>query len=244
VPGVNDVATLRPDLAAEAFHWDPATVLATSWKRLKWVCAVGHEWTASLGDRTRGNGCPTCKGRRVLAGFNDLATTHPELAEEADGWDPTTVTKGHSSRVTWRCKSGHTWEATPNTRSQGIGCSGCAQYGFSAAKDGWLYLLEHLSMGLLQIGISNVPEQRTAQHEKRGWVVLDLQGPFSGLEAHDTEQRILKAIRDRGVKTGRSDIHEKFDGFTESWLTDDLPARSLATLIGLVDKARILESPT
>ena len=28
---------------------------------------------------------------KVLRGFSDLATTHPKIAEEADGWDPTTV---------------------------------------------------------------------------------------------------------------------------------------------------------
>ena len=29
-------------------------------------------------------------------GFNDLATTHPELAAQAVGWDPATITKGSS----------------------------------------------------------------------------------------------------------------------------------------------------
>lgn len=31
------------------------------------------------------------EANKVLRGFNDLATTHPEIAKEADGWDPTTV---------------------------------------------------------------------------------------------------------------------------------------------------------
>ena len=61
--------------------------------------ALGHEWSAAIGDRVRGNECPTCKRRVVLAGFNDLATTHPELATQADGWDPTTVSKGHITKL-------------------------------------------------------------------------------------------------------------------------------------------------
>ena len=31
---------------------------------------------------------------KVLTGFNDLATTHPELAMQAEGWDPTKVIAG------------------------------------------------------------------------------------------------------------------------------------------------------
>lgn len=31
------------------------------------------------------------EANKVLRGFSDLATTHPKIAKEADGWDPTTV---------------------------------------------------------------------------------------------------------------------------------------------------------
>jgi hypothetical protein len=33
-----------------------------------------------------------------LQGFNDLATTHPELAKEAFGWDPTKVSRGSAKK--------------------------------------------------------------------------------------------------------------------------------------------------
>ena len=35
---------------------------------------------------TREQGCPYCAGRRVLAGFNDLAAVAPDVAAE---WHPT-----------------------------------------------------------------------------------------------------------------------------------------------------------
>ena len=31
-------------------------------------------------------------------GVNDLATLHPEVAAEADGWDPSTVTSGSNKK--------------------------------------------------------------------------------------------------------------------------------------------------
>tara|TARA_Y100001968_G_C18737284_1_gene427251 strand:+ start:153 stop:272 length:120 start_codon:yes stop_codon:yes gene_type:complete len=31
---------------------------------------------------------------KLVVGINDLATLHPEVAAEADGWDPKTITPG------------------------------------------------------------------------------------------------------------------------------------------------------
>lgn len=46
-----------------------------------------HEWQAVIAARAVENsGCPYCTGRRVLAGFNDLAALHPEIAAQ---WDDT-----------------------------------------------------------------------------------------------------------------------------------------------------------
>ena len=60
-------------------------------------------------DRTRGtNGCPYCGNKKVLAGFNDLASIEPEIAAE---WHPTLngaltpemVTAGSNRKVWWLC---------------------------------------------------------------------------------------------------------------------------------------------
>ena len=92
VPSVNDLATTHPDLAHQAAGWDPTTVTAKSTKKARWRCPLGHEWDSSIYDRVKLNSqCHVCSNLSVLAGFNDLATTHPDLAAEADGWDPSTV---------------------------------------------------------------------------------------------------------------------------------------------------------
>ena len=79
----------HPELAKEAFGWDPAKVMPGSNNKYKWKCQKNHVWTAIVSSRTRAkNGCPFCGHQKCLTGFNDMATTHPELAFQAFGWDP------------------------------------------------------------------------------------------------------------------------------------------------------------
>jgi len=71
------LAQTHPALAKEAFGWDPSEVTYGSRKKQNWKCPRGHVYDAVVKTRTgQGSGCPYCAGRRVLAGFNDLATTH------------------------------------------------------------------------------------------------------------------------------------------------------------------------
>lgn len=133
-PGFNDLAFRYPDLVPE---WDesnplpPDQVLAGSTKDHVWKCVKGHVWQASVYERTRGKGCPYCTGERVLAGFNDLATTHPELARE---WNfdekellPQQVMAGTNKKVSWKCSEcGETWKARIWSRRDGRGCPYCA----------------------------------------------------------------------------------------------------------------------
>lgn len=138
VPGVTDLATVWPDLAAE---WHPTRngaltprdVKPSSNRSVWWRCKLGHEWRAATAARTRrGDGCPYCSNRRALAGFNDLATTRPDIAAE---WHPAKngelapqdVTAGSCRAVWWRCEHGHEWRATVSGRTaKGKGCPYCA----------------------------------------------------------------------------------------------------------------------
>jgi hypothetical protein len=243
LPGRNDLATLYPELAADALGWDPGTVHAGSWTRMRWICDAGHEWSAPIGERVRGSGCPTCAGRVVRAGFNDLATTHPDLAAQADGWDPTTISKGHITKLPWVCPKGHRWFAPPNNRARGVGCPTCAAYGFNPGRPAWLYLMEHPAWDLLQIGITNVPDVRMGQHGRRGWVRCDLRGPLQGEVVHGWEQQILQALRDRDVQLGPDEVAGKFDGFTEAWHRRELSVSDLDQLLSLIGVTRSQNLP-
>ncbi len=128
VPGVNDLATLSPELAREAYGWDPSTVTAGSHKRVQWRCKQGHLWEAAVKGRARKvqpTGCPICSGKKVLNGVNDLQSTHPELAAQAYGWDPATVTRGSHSKKAWWCEKGHPFVSTVKNRVNGFGCGVC-----------------------------------------------------------------------------------------------------------------------
>jgi hypothetical protein len=104
-------------------------VSAGSNRKAWWRCARGHAWGAVIASRVRGNGCPVCSGRQVLAGENDLASRRPDVAAE---WHPdknyvdtTQVTAGSETKAWWRGKCGHEWKATISSRAAGNGCPVC-----------------------------------------------------------------------------------------------------------------------
>ena len=84
VEGINDLATLEPELASE---WSdkneilkPTMVGTGSHKKIIWKGKCGHEWTASVKNRVKGSGCPYCSHNLVLEGFNDLASGFPQVS--------------------------------------------------------------------------------------------------------------------------------------------------------------------
>ena len=86
IEGINDLATLKPQLAqewSEKNELKPTEVSVASHKKIIWKCKHGHEWEASVKSRTvNGTGCPYCSHNKVLAGFNDLASQYPDIAAE------------------------------------------------------------------------------------------------------------------------------------------------------------------
>ena len=128
IPGENDLQTLFPDTAKEAQDCDPTQIMAGSKQKLLWKCAKGHEWKAEVRSRTFQNtGCPVCSNQITITGINDMATTHPEFAAEAWGWDPTTTSAGSNKKLEWKCSLGHTWVTSANKRKQeNTGCPFCS----------------------------------------------------------------------------------------------------------------------
>lgn len=138
IPGENDLASAFPDFAAQ-WHpekngdWTPQKVSPYSNRKAWWQCERGHVYASVISSRTKGKGCPYCKGVKVLAGFNDLATLEPEVAEQ---WHPTLngeltpemVTIGSHRKVWWQCPLGHEWKALIYSRTgrQRAGCPVCA----------------------------------------------------------------------------------------------------------------------
>ena len=244
--GFNDLATTHPELAKEAFGWDPKEVNAgrgpqksgkTNQKR-KWRCSLGHIWETTPSSRTNTHhqsGCPVCAGNLLLVGFNDLATTHPDLAEEACGWNPKDFVAGGKEKMKWKCaKEGHTWKVSISERKAGRGCPSCAKSGFDPNKEGWLYFLSHPDWEMLQIGITNVPDDRLSTHKRLGWELLELRGPMNGDLARQWETDILRMLRKKNAVVGSTDIAGRFTGYTESWMKNSFPVSSLKDLMEYV----------
>lgn len=127
IVGVNDLQSQFPDIAKEAYGWDPITVAKSSRKKLEWKCDKGHIYSSVVYSRTEnGNKCPICAGQKVLAGFNDLQTKFPDIAIEAYGWDPKTVSPGTNKKLKWKCSLGHIYESTGANRANGTNCPICA----------------------------------------------------------------------------------------------------------------------
>lgn len=133
---MRSIATERPELVDE-WHptkngeLTPGSISFGSVKKVWWRCARGHEWEASPNNRSKGQGCPYCSGRRALVGFNDLATVEPDIAatwHPAKNGDltPDQVTRGSHKKVWWICERGHEWEASVFNRTKGRGCPACA----------------------------------------------------------------------------------------------------------------------
>ena len=133
--GYNDLKTTNPALASE-WHYKrngaliPENVTANSGKKVWWKCSEGHEWSAPIDSRNRGNGCPYCSGRCAVKGKNDLQTVNPNLANEWNyekncGLTPMDVTPNSNRKVWWICNKGHTWQATVDHRNRGVGCPIC-----------------------------------------------------------------------------------------------------------------------
>jgi hypothetical protein len=122
IEGVNDLATSYPEIADS---WDyernsgsksPGSVTAKSGSKYWWLCSLSHSYQATVAHRTEGRGCPYCAGKKLLTGFNDLATKRPEfvsLWSPQNEVPPSNVLNGTAQIYAWKCGLGHDWFAAP-----------------------------------------------------------------------------------------------------------------------------------
>ena len=181
VPGENDLATLRPDLAAQ-WHPErnlpltPERIAPGSHKRVWWVCGKGHVWQAAAAARANGERCQVCAGKVVIPGENDLATLYPEIAAQWDGEKNGELTaemvSPYSNRKAWwRCREGHSWQAAIAARTKRkTGCPYCtgrkvlAGYNDLATVEPFVAMQWHPALN-----VPLTPEQVTAGSRRQVW---------------------------------------------------------------------------
>ncbi|WP_439564940.1 zinc-ribbon domain-containing protein [Microcella sp.] len=140
-PGINDIYTLAPRLVSE---WDaeanggamPENFAAGSSEKRWWRCAHGHPFAATPSNRhINKSRCPVCMNRLIVAGVNDLMTTHPEIAGEIDDdFAPALLSKASDHITSFRCPSGHRYQRRIVDRVAGKGCLTCTEDGLRASK--------------------------------------------------------------------------------------------------------------
>lgn len=143
LPGFNDLETLMPEVAKEWSERNypllPSQVAPFANRRVWWRCEQGHEWYTLISTRSGGSKCPYCTDIKVLKGFNDFATRHPELACE---WSernlpltPDEISVKSQKNVWWKCGTcGYEWKAVIKARACGLECPVCAD---RAVKQGY-----------------------------------------------------------------------------------------------------------
>ena len=92
VVGKNDLASVGGDIAKQLHptgngRLSARQVSAHSGRELWLLGECGHEWKEPVSMRTAriDDSCPYCAGRKLLRGFNDLATRNPDIARQ---WHP------------------------------------------------------------------------------------------------------------------------------------------------------------
>lgn len=98
-----------------------------------WVCSSGHEWRATISNRTKagGTGCPYCAGKKADAS-NSILLSHPTLCLQyhptRNEYNLNEVRPKSHKKVWWVCNRGHEWQALFSSRTHlGTGCPFCCQ---------------------------------------------------------------------------------------------------------------------
>lgn len=114
----------------------PFDVASRSHLEVWWRCEHGHEWRETISNRTctdhsRRSGCPYCANVRVWTGWNDMATTDPEIALDWSVENDTPATEigvWSNKAAKWKCHlDGTEWTTSPNKMKRVLSyrCPGC-----------------------------------------------------------------------------------------------------------------------
>ena len=233
--GFNDLSATHPELLNE---WDfeknaplePNQFVSGSAVKVWWLCPSGHSYKSGLDNRTKANqACPYCAGKAVLPGFNDLASTAPDLVKEWDfnkneTYSPEQLTKGSSKKVWWLCSEGHSWKTSPYARTIGQGCPNCSiAGGYDPTKTGLFYFIWNKDLQARKVGITN-PDSKMKRLGTfgEGWTVITTFTEEDGLLIRDLETRLLRWLRkDLGLPSylGKEDMG-KGGGWSETFSTE------------------------
>jgi hypothetical protein len=247
-PGVNDMATTHPGIAA-SFHPTknadilPSGIAAGTAKQFWWICELGHEWKTSANSRYNGSGCPYCTNVKFLSGFNDLETRSPQLVKQWNYQRNGSLTPSQvkftsrASAYWWICEMGHEWKASLASRNNGAGCPSCAEFGFKPNKPAIFYFIENISLRARKVGITNLEDRavRLSRFHLQGWKDIMLIQDDSGAKIRELEKLAIKWIRKEKMMPRYLSAEEMGinGGWTETFSIDGVSNREVISQLEL-----------
>lgn len=241
--GVNDFATLHPEYVSGMVHPELATEIGqASDTKVEWRCShnPAHTWFALPSNRLKSAveaGCPICDNKIVVAGENDLATTHPLLAAElVDRSLGRVLPAGSGKKVEWCCEKGHVWVTTPSHRTgaQATGCPVCNPTGRSNVEEELACVIEQLV----------APRQvlRNCKDILPGRMELDIVVPdshiaieFNGVRWHSEDLGKDRMYHRNKLRMAREAGYTLFQVWEDDWNNKrDIIIRMLATKLHAV----------
>lgn len=232
--GFNDLESQCPELMKE---WDyeknivnPDEITYSTGKELIWwVCEKDyrHKWEESpLRRNTFKWNCPYCAGKRVMAGVNDLATSHPELVSQ---WDfeknnkinlfPDKVTFGSGKAAWWLCEEyNHSWQVSVHERTK-YGCPICSNNkvlaGFNdfASQASEKLLAEwDYKKNILK------PDEYSYKSEKIAWWVCPIEHSYDmRIDSRTVNNFNCPICANIRILKGFNDLESKFPKIAKEW---------------------------
>ena len=214
--GFNDLATAKPELAAEWSEKNkpllPTMVTVGSHKKVIWKGKCGHEWVAQIKNRVQqDSGCPYCSHRKVLVGFNDLASLFPEVAAEWSDRNlplkPTDVMAFANKKVWWKCSHGHEWYTLISTRSGGSKCPYCSGITVLPGFNDFQTLYPELAEEWSERNAPLTPDRISVKSRQNVWWKCKVCGhEWKSVIYSRTKGTTCPVCADRAVKEGYNDL--------------------------------------
>lgn len=227
VSGINDLASLKPEIAAqwsEKNKLKPSEVSIGSHKKVLWKCKLGHEWEAPVKSRTiNKTGCPYCSHNKVLAGFNDLATAFPEVAAEWSDKNlpllPSQVTAFANKKIWWKCRDcGNEWYTLISTRSGGSKCPYCSGYTLLKGFNDFATTHPQLAKEWSQRNLPLTPDQVNAKSRKNVWWKCKTCGnEWKTVINARVKGTVCPVCADRAILVGFNDLATTDKGLLSEW---------------------------
>ena len=202
----------------------PKMFSSVSNQKVWWKCNKAHEWQATISNRTNHEtGCPYCAGKKVLAGFNDLATENPEIAEQ---WHPTknkpltpqNVTSKSHRKVWWVCDKGHDYEMTVQNKSLGQGCPYCSgRYAIAGENDLAVAYPELAKQWNYNKNNVQTPQDVKPQSNLKVWWICDAGHEWSATVASRVQGKGCPYCSGRFVIKGVNDLLTVNPKLAEEW---------------------------